>query len=152
MGLSGWNLLPQTPEALNTAIGRAVRKAAFDIAARAIDGPPRDTGFMKGSIYVALHSGQNLYPYPDGLEPTHPGAALLEQVEAPPNDRTAYVAVGASYGIYVELGTANMAAQPYLLPAAEFVKPEYLTALRGLEGVLLSLLGGGGSIDTVIQE
>jgi prefoldin subunit 5 len=31
------------------------------------------------------------------------------------------VGVGAEYGAYVELGTSNMDAQPYLFPAARYV-------------------------------
>ena len=147
--LSGWNLLPEVPGALNTAISRAVKKAAFDIQARAQANAPVDTGFLKASIYTVTHDGST---YPAGLEPSKQDSALLDQVEAPPNDRTAYVAVGASYGIYVEMGTTRAPAQPYLLPAAEAVRPQYLAALTGLNGVLLSLLGGGGSVDTTIQE
>lgn len=146
--LTMFNLLPECPEALQKAVSQAVRKAAFDIAAHAIAGPPRDTSFMKNSIYVVVHSGENLYPYPEGLEPTHKDSFLFDSVETPPDDRTAYVAVGANYGIYVEMGTVNAPAQPYLLPAAELVKPAYLEAMSRLEGPILSFLGGGGSIST----
>jgi hypothetical protein len=37
------------------------------------------------------------------------------------SDEKWIVVVGAEYGVYVELGTSNMAAQPYLFPAAKEV-------------------------------
>ena len=40
------------------------------------------------------------------------------------------VRAGAEYGIYVEMGTRHMAAQPYLTPAAEFVRAGFLRAMR----------------------
>ena len=125
MGLESlFNYLPLVPERVQEAAVEAVKKAAFDIAALAIDGPPRDTGFLKGSIYVEVHSGENKYPYSAIEEPTKPDAEILPEIEAPSSSTVAYVAVGANYGIYVEFGTRNMPAQPYLTPAAEIVKPE----------------------------
>lgn len=146
--LSGWNLLPHVPGALNEAISKAVRKAAFDIQARAAQMAPVDTGFLKASIYVVTHDDSTYDAAGDRAAGRNSEADMLPEVSTPPDDRTAYVAVGASYGVYVELGTRNAPAQPYLLPAAEIVKPQYLAALRGLEGELLSLLGGGGSVTT----
>lgn len=143
--LTMFNLLPECPEALQKAVSQVVRKAAFDIQAAAAANAPVDTGFLRSSIYVVTHSEST---YGQGSDNPPSGATLLDPVDAPPDDRTAYVAVGANYGIYVEMGTANMAAQPYLLPAAEAVKPAYLAAMARLEGPILSFLGGGGSIST----
>lgn len=157
--LSGWNLLPEVPGALNTAMSRAVRKAAFTVQRRAMLNAPVDTGFLKNSIYTVTHDGGGNYDAQAEAADSrrsvvgkHSGrmsaenAVMFESVDTPPNDRTAYVAVGANYGLYVEFGTARTAAQPYLLPAVEATRGEYLAALSSLEGVLMSLLGGGGSI------
>lgn len=145
--LSGWNLLPRVPGSLDTAVSRAVRKAAFDIQGMAMAMAPVDTGFLKNSIYVVTHDASTYERADLRASGKNSDAEMLPEIDEPPNDRTAYVAVGADYGLYVEFGTANAPAQPYLLPAAEFVKPQYLKALSGLEGVLLSLLGSGGSVD-----
>lgn len=135
VNITGFNLLPEVAAQMPEIASKLVRKAAFDIAARAISGPPRKTGFMKGSIYVAVHSGDNEYPYPDGLEPDEGDGYMLDEVQSP-NDLTAIVAVGANYGVFVELGTRYMSAQPYLTPAAEIVRPQYLKAMEGLTDLL----------------
>jgi hypothetical protein len=125
-----FNLFPELPELIQEAVIKATKKAAFDIQRLAAVGPPRDTGFMKSSIYVVTKDsstyGQNLEG--DG--------ELLPEVERPESPTIAYIAVGADYGIYQELGTVNMPAQPYLLPAAEAVFPEYMAALETLERLL----------------
>jgi HK97 gp10 family phage protein len=42
------------------------------------------------------------------------------------------VNVGAEYGIYQEFGTTRMSAQPYFVPAVEFVRPKLVKAWEGL--------------------
>lgn len=71
-----------------------VAKLAHDIEAWAKVHAPVDTGFLRGSI-KAVAIGQD-------------GAWIVQ--------------VGAEYAAYVELGTVNMAAEPYLLPAVEVVR------------------------------
>ena len=41
------------------------------------------------------------------------------------------VADGVEYGIYQELGTSRMAAQPFMRPAVEAVRPGFAQAFRG---------------------
>lgn len=144
--LSGWNLLPEVPGALDKAISKVVRKAAFDIQRAAAQNAPVDTGFLKSSIYVVTKGASTYGAAAENASGKNGDAELLPEIDQPPNDRTAYVAVGANYGIYQEFGTVNMPAQPYLTPAAELVRPQYLAAMRSLEGLLLSNLGGGGNV------
>lgn len=66
----------------------AIAKAAFDCQALAQQNAAVRTGFMRNSIHV-------------------------EKV----NESLYRVIVGAHYGIFVELGTSKMAAQPFLFPA-----------------------------------
>lgn len=42
------------------------------------------------------------------------------------------VADGVTYGIYQELGTSKMAAQPFMVPAVEAVRPGFNQAFRGV--------------------
>lgn len=69
-----------------------VAKLAHDIEAWAKVHAPYDTGYLKGSIRAVPGDG---------------GAWIVQ--------------VGAEYAAYQELGTVNMPAQPYLLPAVEVV-------------------------------
>ena len=103
---------------LHTLASQAVRKVAFDLQANAASKAPVDTGFLRSSIYVVT-SDDSTY----GQASSAPeGASLLPQVDAPDDDLTAYVGVGASYAVYQELGTVHSPAQPFLTPAAEQAK------------------------------
>ena len=77
-------------------------KAALDVEARAKQLAPVDTGNLRNSINTQ-------------------GAGVAYVVESP-----------VEYSIYQEFGTRKMAAQPYMLPAAEYVRPRYLAALKAL--------------------
>ena len=117
-------------KALHGGISKAVRKAAFDVQARAADGPPRATGFMKSSIYVVTHNSST---YGQGIQSA---SVLLPEIDKPTDDQTAFVAVGANYAAYVEYGTSKMAAQPFFHPAFDAVQPVFEQALAKLQGLI----------------
>jgi len=98
-----YNRLPALAKGLETKAGRVVAKAALDIQAHAQTRAPVDTGNLRASIRA--------------------------QKVGPTSWR---VLVGADYGIYVEMGTRHMAAQPYLGPAVDAVRASFLQAMRGL--------------------
>lgn len=81
----------------------AVQKAAFDVEARAKELVPVDTGALKNSIQSEMTG-----------------------------DLSAVVAVGMEYAPYVEYGTSRGAAQPYLTPAADMVRPGFEAAVKQL--------------------
>lgn len=136
MGLiTEFNHLEAAKEAINQAISKAVRKAAFDVEGQAKVRAAVDTGFMKSSIYAEMHDSSD---YGGAGEPPA-GAELLAEIPRAEDDHTAYVAVGASYGIYVEFGTVHMAAQPFMTPAADAVQPSFVAAMEKLEGALTAL-------------
>lgn len=141
-----FNLFPELPELLQRAVARATQKAAFDIQAQAARLAPVDTGFLKSSLYVVTRATST---YAQGADQPPQGAELLPEVERPRSPTVAYIAVGASYGIYPEFGTVNTPAQPYLTPAAELVYPQYLAALKALhdemEFPIPGGIGGGGA-------
>ena len=88
--------------------GQVVRKAGADVERIAKQRAPVDTGHLRNSIGTTTHS------------PT--------SVEVGPT---------ASYGIYLELGTYKMAAQPYMGPAADAVEPLFVAAIEQLGGEIL---------------
>ena len=126
-----YDLLPELAEKLETALDEVVKKAAFDIQALAQMKTPVDTGFLKNSIYVRTPDEST---YDDAQEP-EPGQTLLPEVAAP-HKHEAVVAVGASYGVYVEFGSVHGPAQPYLTPAVAEVAPMLLLALEKLEALM----------------
>lgn len=85
----------------------AVRKAAADIAGFAARTAPVDTSALRNSIGWAM-AGKT----------------------------SAIVSVGVAYGAYVEYGTRKMAAQPYLTPAVEWMRPQFAAAIaNALKGL-----------------
>lgn len=84
---------PRVLAEIEEMVGVLLAKLAHDIEAWAKHFAPVDTGFLKGSIHAEEESAVSWV-----------------------------VAVGAEYGAYVELGTVNMGAQPYLLPAVDAVR------------------------------
>lgn len=80
---------------------QAVRKAAYDVQAKAKRRAPVDTGTLKNSITVGPAGGM--------------------AVEVGPH---------VHYGYWVEMGTRRMAARPYLMPSFDEVVPQLDKALE----------------------
>lgn len=85
------------------AANETVRSGAFAVEGRAKALAPVDTGALKNSI----HSEQE--------------TSLLW-----------HVADAVEYGIYQELGTSRMRAQPFMIPAVEATRQQYLDSWRQL--------------------
>jgi HK97 gp10 family phage protein len=92
----------------------AVGKVAFAVERAAKMKAPVDTGALRASIYTRIGKS-------GGEAPT--GADQVE-LPQPENNQTAHVGPSVDYGLYVELGTHRMAAQPFLAPAVREVEGE----------------------------
>lgn len=90
-------------EAIGSALGVALEKCGLVAEGYAKARCPVDTGRLRNSI-------------------THEVAA---------GEHAVYVGTNVEYGPYVELGTRNHAAQPFLRPAAEEHGAEYRRILEG---------------------
>lgn len=103
------NRLPAISAALRPAVATEVKKATFDIEARAKARTPVLTGTLRRSIASVFSNG--------GL--------------------TGTVGPSVGYSRFVEFGTRRMGARPYMRPAAEAVLPKFAEAvkrvLRGLK-------------------
>lgn len=130
MAAETWNHIPGVIAALQQAAHEIIVKTSFDVEAHAKQGAAVDTGYMRSSIYTVTSEGSG---YGQGVTGGKPGATLLPEVDAPENATTAYVAVGAEYAAYVELGTVHQAAQPFMVPAADAVRPGFVAAWHALE-------------------
>ena len=131
------------------AADRIVRATAFKIEAGAKARVPVDTGMLKNSIYTATSRGvgtdaSGVAAYTAGYKTLHErtgsrvkGARRIARRSvfpplATPPPGTAYVAVGAEYGAYVEYGTRHRPAKPYLTPAVEAQRAPFLAGLQQL--------------------
>lgn len=95
------NDFPRIISGMESKAEAIVAKTALDLEAHAKGRAPVDTGTLKNSIQA-----------------TKVGDAHWR------------VVVGADYGMYVEWGTANMGAQPFIQPAVLAVSPAFLQAIR----------------------
>jgi len=97
-----YNHFPKIAANMHDKVPKIVAKATLDIEAGAKVRAPVDTGFLRASI-----------------------------TSRKVTDEHWRVIVGADYGIYVEMGTRYMAAQPYLGPAVDAVRSGFIAALKG---------------------
>ncbi len=135
--MESFNHFPQIATELDRLQSLAVRKTAFDLQAatqaqiRAND--QIDTSFMVNSVYVKTF---NESTYGQIEQPTKKGVEPLPEVERPANDKTAFVAMAASYAIFQNYGTKYQAGKPFLEPAIAQVMPDFQAALAAIESQL----------------
>ncbi|PYG00164.1 phage protein, HK97 gp10 family [Georgenia satyanarayanai] len=92
---------------------KAVRKTALDIQRDAQIAAPYEFGNLQSSISTTVTG--------DGRH----------------GEMSAEVGPTASYGLWQELGTSKMAAQPFLFPAADRHEPVFIEAIAQLGGSVL---------------
>jgi HK97 gp10 family phage protein len=145
-----FNHFPAIIDAFKPAVGQVVRKTALDIQARAASKAAVDTGFLRSSIYTVTTS-----------ESTNKGTgeraskarstrrrvkkanqpSAFPEIAPPPDDQTAYVVVGATYGVYVNYGTRHMAPRPFWEPAIEEARGPFEDAMSLIEDKLREAAG-----------
>ena len=110
-----YNLFPNVARAIRPATQTISSDVARFVEAAAAANAPVDTGFLASSVYSVTPKYGSTY----GTMGSPPGDsyALPEQTPGGPDE--CVVGVAANYGIYVELGTRFMGAQPYFYPAME---------------------------------
>jgi HK97 gp10 family phage protein len=102
------NRLPEMPAEVRQAVVAEVKRASYDVEAKAKERVPVKTGTLRRSIHAVFENG--------GL--------------------TGLIGPSVLYGKFVELGTRHMAARPYMRPAAEQVLPRFADALKRALGAL----------------
>jgi len=101
------NRLPGLAAKVPGAARRLVQRAVVDVEGQAKQRAAVDTGALRQSI----------------------GGRMI-------GDTSGEVGVGQEYAIYVEYGTVNAPAQPFMHPAADAVRPSFLAAAAKLAGGL----------------
>lgn len=156
--MDSFNHFDKIANALEKSASQVVRKTAFDIQAKAASRAPVDTGFLRNSIYV---TGTGFNTYGRAVQKAKPlktkgvitrrrlqgyvkrvarqrqqEAMMLAELPPPPEPTSAYVAVGASYGVFSEFGTTRQAAKPYFFPAVEAARPGFDAAMNAIQAKL----------------
>ena len=100
-----FNNLAKIIAALDSASGDLTAELAKAIVEQAKQNSPDDTGYMESTIYYVTSKESS---YGQGVGTPPEDAHLLPEIPKPDNVTDAYVgAVGASYGIYPEMGTVH---------------------------------------------
>lgn len=123
--------LPELRGLLRQRADLAIRKAALDIQMQAQATVPVRYGYLKNSIHIVTHDSSGHAQAQAEARAANPQERMLPEV-ARPGELQAVVAVGAEYGVYVEMGTRHQAARPYLGPAAERIFPALKAAMAQL--------------------
>lgn len=90
-----------------------------------------DTGAMRTALYVSTPTESDYASVAGEAHDLNPKADVLDEVEKPDHGE-AIVAEAMNYGIFQEYGTHKMAAHPYLTPAAEAERANFLAAMEAL--------------------
>ncbi|MDE2100088.1 MAG: hypothetical protein KGL39_22730 [Patescibacteria group bacterium] len=90
-----------------------------------------DTGAMKTALYVSTATESDYASVTGEAHDLNPKADVLDEVERPAPGE-AIVAEAMSYGEYQEYGTSRMPAHPYLTPAAEAERANFLAAMEAI--------------------
>ncbi len=114
MAGASFNHFPQIAARIKPAVQQIVKQTAQQVQGAAKSNAPYATGFLQSSIYVSDWEGSDY-----GQTGPPPGDSYLLPEVQPDNDTTAIVGVAANYGIYQEMGTRFMGAQPYFYPAVD---------------------------------
>ena len=157
-----FNHFPEISKQLENALSGIVHNTALDIQTRAASAAPVATGLLRDSIYVTGGGGSSTYARINPVaklghnkggvstrrhiqsfikrraKQLKQEALLFNELPPPPGKTSAYVAVGATYGLYVNYGTRRMPARPFWEPAIEAARPGFDAALSAIE----SQLGG----------
>lgn len=97
------------------ATRREIKRAALAVEGGAKERCPVDTGRLRASV-------------------TH---------EVAPDGLSAVVGTNVEYAPYIEFGTSRMHAQPFLFPALEAHRPEFIRRLQHELGAAFVRSGGG---------
>ena len=117
---------------LNAKLGIVVRKTAFDAQALAQQAIPRDTGAAGNSIYVQSERASEYGDKKSAVLAANPKAEVFDEIQSGELETqvtaavSAILAVMVYYGIYLEFGTAKMAARPFFLQAVAAVEANFI--------------------------
>ncbi len=90
---------------------KAIKAVGFRVEALAKMKAPVDLGILRNSIYMRSSEDNSV------------SEISTEELPKPP-ETSVYIGPSVEYGIYQELGTSVMDAQPYMLPALREVESE----------------------------
>jgi len=120
---------------------RAVDESAKAIRDLASQLAPKDTGSLSVSLYVGTPTESDYGQAAAAAQALNPAAVIIPEVRSEfvlslqSGNEGLYVDVVAwavEHGLYQELGTRYQAAQPFLFPAIENERVQFVDRMRGI--------------------
>lgn len=103
-----------------------IKAIGFSVEALAKMKAPVDLGNLRSSIYTATNKSNDMPEIPD-----------LEREQLPKPDRdSVYIGPSVEYGIFQELGTTIMDAQPYMIPALREIEDQLRNNPQMAKGIV----------------
>lgn len=126
------NRLPQMGANMAARVSQAVRKSAFDIEARAKSmAPVGETGNLKGSITTDIaDDGLSAEVTANADYAAHVEYGTRPHVIRPKNASMLAFKIGGVTVFAKEVNHPGTAAQPFMTPAAEQVRPSFIAAVK----------------------
>src|SRR5260221_422585 len=128
-----FNRFPEIAAAFPVQLHKVVVQTTEIVQELAQGNAPVRTGFLRSSIYRVTSEGST---YGEAQSPPTDDVYLLPEGPGVSDPYTGYVGVGANYGIFIELGTRYMGAQPFFYPAMEEGRSRFEAALAAMESFL----------------
>ncbi len=138
------NLIPLLPGIMNARMKRNVDQTAENIRTRAYQMAPRATGSLAESLYVSKGDDDvsDYSQHAARAQSVNPKAVIVPEVRpslvislSGAGGAASYIAVigaAVSHGIFQELGTRYMAPQPFMFPAVEPERSEFVSIMGGI--------------------
>lgn len=125
------NRLPQMGANMAARVSQAVRKSAFDIEARAKSLAPVDTGNLKNTIKTDIAGdGLSAEVTANADYAAHVEYGTRPHVIRPKNASMLAFKIGGVTVFAKEVNHPGTAAQPFMTPAAEQVRPAFIAAVK----------------------
>jgi HK97 gp10 family phage protein len=115
---------------LPKATGKIVEQTAKEIEASA------KTSMGPGGGKTYSRRGKTHTASAPGSPPAVDLGALRNSIQTRVSGTSGVVFTNIHYAIYLEMGTRKMGARPFMAPAAEKVRPNFIKKLSDLEGML----------------
>ncbi len=121
-----------------------VEDAAHAIQQLAAQLAPQQTGALRSSVYVSSPAGSDYSEHSGEAESRNPLAFILDEIKPEfvlslfggnsDSTYTAVVGVAVNYGLFIEFGTRYMGAQPFMTPAAEVARTQFVNTMSNVAG------------------
>ena len=125
-------ILAECPERAD----KIVRSVAFDVQGRAVIYSRWKTGANRASIFVRTSKTNGYQAASEAAKQAAAAKGVIVETHDPtpgdPEVGTAYVAPGMEYSFFLEFGTSRMPAYPFIFPAVEDARGQFMAKFADL--------------------